>query len=108
MARTQKNKATNAHLGILKAKLAKLRRELITPKGGSGPAQEGFDVAKTGDARIGFVGRKFFTWKRRNLLSFLLKNIKILSPKMAKYAFSLGKIRFLVHADTRERENLQT
>ncbi|PAV87545.1 hypothetical protein WR25_24673 [Diploscapter pachys] len=56
MARTQKNKATNAHLGILKAKLAKLRRELITPKGGGGPAQEGFDVAKTGDARIGFVG----------------------------------------------------
>lgn len=56
MARTQKNKATNAHLGILKAKLAKLRRELITPKGGGGGAGEGFDVAKTGDARIGFVG----------------------------------------------------
>jgi hypothetical protein len=32
MNRTQRNKATNAHLGILKAKLAKLRRELITPK----------------------------------------------------------------------------
>ncbi|CAI4230535.1 unnamed protein product [Auanema sp. JU1783] len=57
MARTQKNKATNAHLGILKAKLAKLRRELITPKGGGGGAGEGFDVAKTGDARIGFVGK---------------------------------------------------
>ncbi|CAI5445481.1 unnamed protein product [Caenorhabditis angaria] len=60
MAKTQKNKATNAHLGILKAKLAKLRRELITPKGGGGgPAGEGFDVAKTGDARIGFVGWYF-------------------------------------------------
>lgn len=56
MARTQKNKATSFHLGMLKAKLAKLRRELITPKGGGGPAGEGFDVAKTGDARIGFVG----------------------------------------------------
>lgn len=44
------------HLGLLKARLAKLRRELITPKGGGGPAGEGFDVAKTGDARIGFVG----------------------------------------------------
>ena len=32
MARTQKNKATAGHLGMLKAKLAKLRRELITPK----------------------------------------------------------------------------
>jgi hypothetical protein len=56
MARTQRNKATAHHLGILKAKLAKLRRELITPKSSGGPAGEGFDVAKTGDARIGFVG----------------------------------------------------
>ncbi|VDM71347.1 unnamed protein product [Strongylus vulgaris] len=60
MARTQKNKATNAHLGMLKAKLAKLRQELITPKGGGGSTGEGFDVAKTGDARIGFVGT--LTW----------------------------------------------
>uniref|UniRef100_A0A0K0DGB0 DRG2 n=1 Tax=Angiostrongylus cantonensis TaxID=6313 RepID=A0A0K0DGB0_ANGCA len=56
MARTQKNKATNAHLGMLKARLAKLRQELITPKGGGGGSGEGFDVAKTGDARVGFVG----------------------------------------------------
>lgn len=59
MARTQKNKATMGHLGMLKARIAKLRRELITPKGGGGGAGEGFDVAKTGDARIGFVGRCF-------------------------------------------------
>lgn len=56
MARTQKNKATAGHLGLLKARLAKLRRELITPKGGGGGTGEGFDVAKTGDARVGFVG----------------------------------------------------
>jgi len=56
MARTQKNKATANHLGILKAKLAKLRRELLTPKSGGAVAGEGFDVAKTGVARIGFVG----------------------------------------------------
>ncbi|GAB6030173.1 hypothetical protein CHUAL_005849 [Chamberlinius hualienensis] len=56
MARTQKNKATSAHLGLLKARLAKLRRELITPKSSGGGTGEGFDVAKTGDARIGFVG----------------------------------------------------
>jgi ribosome-interacting GTPase 1 len=37
MARTQKNKATMGHLGMLKAKLAKLRRELLEPsKGGGG------------------------------------------------------------------------
>ncbi|WMV26324.1 hypothetical protein MTR67_019709 [Solanum verrucosum] len=57
MAKTQKNKATAHHLGLLKAKLAKLRRELLTPtsKGGGG-AGEGFDVTKSGDARVGLVG----------------------------------------------------
>ena len=43
------------HLGMLKAKLAKLKRELITPSSGGGGKGEGFDVAKTGDARIGYV-----------------------------------------------------
>jgi ribosome-interacting GTPase 1 len=38
MARTQKNKATSYHLGTLKAKLAKLRRELIQPTTTSGGA----------------------------------------------------------------------
>lgn len=56
MARTQKNKATSNHLGILKAKLAKYKRELLLPKGGGGGGGEGFDVSKTGDARIGLIG----------------------------------------------------
>jgi len=57
MARTQKNKATAHHLGILKAKLAKFKRELLTPtaKGGGG-AGDGFDVKKSGDVRVGLVG----------------------------------------------------
>jgi uncharacterized protein len=53
MARTQKNKATMSHLCILKAKLAKLRRELLAPAGKAG---EGFDVTKSGDARVGMIG----------------------------------------------------
>lgn len=56
MKRTQKNKATNAHLGSLKAKLAKLRQELLLPKAGSGEKGEGFDVEKTGNARIALIG----------------------------------------------------
>lgn len=57
MARTQKNKATEYHLGQLKAKLAKLRRELITPAGGGGGGPGiGFDVARSGQASIGLVG----------------------------------------------------
>jgi small GTP-binding protein len=57
MARTQKNKATAGHLGILKAKLAKLRREILEPSGGGGGSKgDGFDVNKVGDARVGLVG----------------------------------------------------
>ncbi len=57
MARTQKNKATSYHVGQLKAKLAKLKRELLTPtSGGGGGAGAGFDVARTGVASIGFIG----------------------------------------------------
>jgi len=57
MNRTQKNKATEGHLGLLKAKLAKLKRELIdggSGKGGGGG--EGFDVKSSGDARVGMIG----------------------------------------------------
>ncbi|PSR71782.1 hypothetical protein PHLCEN_2v12283 [Hermanssonia centrifuga] len=52
------NKATSYHLGQLKAKLAKLRRELIGPSGsgGGGGGGLGFDVARTGIASVGFVG----------------------------------------------------
>ncbi|RDB22797.1 putative GTP-binding protein C9.07c [Hypsizygus marmoreus] len=58
MAKTQKNKATSYHLGQLKAKIAKLRRELINPSTGSGGGGSGlgFDVARTGIASVGFVG----------------------------------------------------
>jgi len=57
MARTQKNKKTNYHLGILKAKLAKYRQELLTPGGRGGAAvSDGFDVTKSGDARVGLIG----------------------------------------------------
>ncbi|KAJ3490098.1 hypothetical protein NLI96_g1695 [Meripilus lineatus] len=45
------NKATSYHLGQLKAKLAKLRRDLISPSGGGGGGGGiGFDVARTGIA----------------------------------------------------------
>jgi small GTP-binding protein len=57
MARTQKNKNTEGHLGLLKAKVAKLRKEqvdaIMVKGGGHG---EGFDVIKSGDARIGLIG----------------------------------------------------
>ena len=82
MARTQKNKATAGHLGMLKAKLAKLRRELITPKSQGGATGEGFDVAKTGDARIGFVG--FPSVGKSTLLS----NLAGVYSEVAAYEFT--------------------
>jgi hypothetical protein len=53
MSRTQKNKATEYHLGLLKAKLARYRSELIAQasEGSGGKGGEGFEVSKAGDAR---------------------------------------------------------
>ena len=55
--RTQKNKATEGHLGLLRAKIAKLRKQevdsIMNSKSGGG---EGFDVIKSGDARVGLIG----------------------------------------------------
>lgn len=57
MSRTQKNKATEGHMGMLKAKLAKLRREALEgPKSGGNSAERGFEVVKYGDARVAVVG----------------------------------------------------
>lgn len=71
MKRTQKNKATNFHIGLLKAKLAKLRQEVLDPKKSGGGPGEGFDVAKTGDARVGLVG--FPSVGKSTLLNILTK-----------------------------------
>jgi len=56
IARTQKNKATEYHLGVLKAKLAKYRTQLMEPQGKKGEKGEGFDVMKSGDARVALIG----------------------------------------------------
>lgn len=80
--KTQKNKQTARHLGLLKAQLAKLRRELIDPKTGGGAAGVGFDVAKTGDARIGFVG--FPSVGKSTLLS----NLAGVYSEVAAYEFT--------------------
>lgn len=56
MSKTQKNKATEYHLGLLKAKLSKLRSELINESSKSGGGGSGFEVNKTGDARVALIG----------------------------------------------------
>lgn len=48
--------ATEYHLGLLKAKLAKYRAQLLEPSKSAGPKGEGFDVMKSGDARVALIG----------------------------------------------------
>jgi small GTP-binding protein len=57
IARTQRNKATEGHLGLLRAKIAKLRKQEVDQiMGGKSGGGEGFDVMKSGDSRIGLIG----------------------------------------------------
>lgn len=55
IARTQKNKATEHHLGTLKAKIARYKSELTEPKS-KGAKAPSFEVQKSGDARVALVG----------------------------------------------------
>ena len=78
--------------------MAKLRREIIEPKsGGGGGKGEGFDVARTGDARVGFVG--FPSVGKSTLLS----NLAGVYSEVAAYEFTTlttvpGVIRYKVNA----------
>ena len=57
MARTQINKATEHHLGLLKAKIAKLKKEQEADQvKKSSKKSDGFDVKRTGDATVVFIG----------------------------------------------------
>lgn len=56
IGRTQINKATMSHLCSLRARLAKLRTQLLEPPKGASAAGDGFDVEKVGDARVALIG----------------------------------------------------
>jgi small GTP-binding protein len=83
LSRTQINKATMHHICMLKAQLARLKREaleIVTRKGGaSGP---GFEVRRSGDARIGLFG---FPSVGK---STLLNSLTGASSKVAAYEFT--------------------
>lgn len=80
--RTQKNKATEYHLGLLKAKLARYRAQLIEPSGKAGAKGEGFDVMKSGDARVALIG--FPSVGKSTLLNTLTKT----ESECASYEFT--------------------
>tara|TARA_B100000780_G_C21099635_1_gene443698 strand:- start:504 stop:1742 length:1239 start_codon:yes stop_codon:yes gene_type:complete len=83
--RTQKNKATNSHLMSLRARLAKLRTEVLTGTGGSAggnSAERGFEVAKSGDGRVALIG--FPSVGKSSLLSTLTET----KSEVAGYEFT--------------------
>ncbi|KAI8058186.1 P-loop containing nucleoside triphosphate hydrolase protein [Syncephalis plumigaleata] len=93
IARTQKNKATEYHLGLLKAKLARYRVQLLEPTKSGGAKGEGFDVMKSGDARVVMIG--FPSVGKSTLLSRLTNT----QSEAASYEFTTltcipGKIHY--------------
>ncbi|MEM4336690.1 MAG: GTP-binding protein [Candidatus Woesearchaeota archaeon] len=82
--RTQYNKATQHHIGILKAKIAKLREKLETKSSG-GKKPGGYAVKKTGDATAVLVG---FPSVGKSTLMNRLANA---DSKVGAYAFTTIK-----------------
>jgi small GTP-binding protein len=83
LARTQKNKATEYHIGLLKGKLARYRQQLLEPPPGSSSSPgQGFEVQKSGDARVALIG--FPSVGKSSLLSKVTKT----KSEVAQYAFT--------------------
>ena len=78
---TQKNKATEHHIGKLKAKIARLKQELEVRKS-AGAKGKGFSIKRSGDATVGIIG--FPSVGKSTLLNQLTRA----SSKIGDYDFT--------------------
>jgi small GTP-binding protein len=83
-AKTKHNKATNLHLGILRAKIARIKKEIIISK--KRIHGTGFFIKKTGDATVALVG---FPSAGKSSLINIIANTR---SKTAQYAFTTTAI----------------
>src|SRR5215831_6054544 len=81
MSKTQVHKHTEHHIGLLKAKLAKLRAELEKSTAGKGGGEK-FEVRKSGDASVVLIGLPSVG------KSTILNRLTNAKSKVAAYAFT--------------------
>ena len=81
LSTTKYNKRTQHHVGLVKAKIAKLKEEIETKKRGKGKS-EGFVLKKTGDATVVLVGYPSVG------KSTLLNKLTNAESKVAEYEFT--------------------
>lgn len=72
-------------MGLLKAKLARYRAQLLEPTGKSGGKGEGFDVMKSGDARVALIG--FPSVGKSTLLSTITNTESAIAGKLNTFYF---------------------
>lgn len=80
--RTQINKATNHHIGILRAKIARLKLEQEEKSGRSTKSKGGYNLRRSGDATVAIIGLPSVG------KSTLLNNLTGAQSKVASFDFT--------------------